>query len=358
MKRRETVRNDPSLRTASDGLPKQASRREVLSVRRHSLGGSRRTFLSGAGAALVLAAPFASAGADARTLTAGFVPSTLFAPLFVAQDRGYLSAAGAKSELTPIVAGQDALALLATGRLDFIAAGLSAAFFNGVARGLDVRLVASTGYQPRHGHPSGLMVRRDLYDAGARAVRDLRGKKIAFNGGAGATSAYYIARILRSAGLHLSDVETLNINVPDQGLAFERKAIDAAFTSAPFTQAFAEQNIARFVAGPPPGISGTGIFFGPSLLGDPKTASALLDGIRRGAADLAGKGYFEARTLAALANYTQQPVGVLRRSDRYDFVKDLRVDQATLLDMQREFLTQGILTYKAPLEDRRLVARF
>jgi NitT/TauT family transport system substrate-binding protein len=326
-------------------------------VRRHSLGGSRRTFLSGAGAALVLAAPFA-ARATERTLDAGFVPSTLFAPLFIAQERGYLSAAGAKSELAPIVAGQDALALLATGRLDFIAAGLSAAFFNGVARGLDVRLVASTGYQPRHGHPSGLMVRRDLYDAGVRAPRDLRGKKVAFNGGAGATSAYYLARILRSAGLHLSDVETLNINVPDQGLAFERKAIDAAFTSAPFTQAFEEQNVARLIAGPPPGISGTGIFFGPSLLGDPKTASALLDGIRRGAADIAGKGYFEARNLAALANYTQQPVGVLRRSDRYDFVKDLRVDQATLLDMQREFLTQGILTYKTPLEDRRLVARF
>jgi hypothetical protein len=172
-------------------------------VRRHSLGGSRRTFLSGAGAALVLAAPFVGRAAE-RTLDAGFVPSTLFAPLFVAQDRGYLSAAGAKSDLTPIVAGQDALALLATGRLDFIAAGLSAAFFNGVARGLDVRLVASTGYQPRHGHPSGLMVRRDLYDAGTRAPHDLRGKKIAFNGGAGATSAYYVARILRSAGLHLA----------------------------------------------------------------------------------------------------------------------------------------------------------
>jgi len=318
----------------------------------------RRGFVLGVGAALAARSPFAAALAAGRTLGAGFVPSTLFAPLFVAQDRGYLSAAGAATTLTPIVAGQDALALLATGRLDFIAAGLSAAFFNGVERGLEVRLVASTGYQPRTGHPSALMVRRDLYDGGLRAVRDLRGKKIAFNGGAGATSAYYVARILRTAGLHLRDVETLNINVPDQGVAFERKAIDAAFTSAPSTQAFAEQKLASILAGPPPGIAGTGIFFGPSLLGDPKTAGVLLDAIRHGAADIAGKGYFDARNLATFAQYTQQPVDVLRRSGRYDFAKDLRVDQATLLDMQREFLDQGILTYKTPLDERRLVARF
>ena len=297
-----------------------------------------------------------SAAADA--LRAGFVPSTLFAPLFVAQARGYLSAAGAASDLTPIVAGQDSLALLATGRLDFIAAGLSAAFFNGVARGLDVRLVASTGYQPRRGHPSALMVRRDLYEAGTRDVSGLRGKKIAFNGGAGATSAYYVARILRGAGLHLSDVETVNMPVPDQGVAFERKAIDAAFTSAPSTQALVEQRLARILASPPVGISGTGIFFGPALLDAPKTASAVLDAIRRGAADVAGNGYFDARNLAACATYTQQPVDVLRRSDRYDFAKDLRIDQATLLDMQREFLDQHILTYSVPLEARRLVARF
>jgi NitT/TauT family transport system substrate-binding protein len=298
------------------------------------------------------------AASTQRTLQAGFVPSTLFAPLFIAQDRGYLKADDVQSELTPIVAGQDALALLATGRLDFIAAGLSAAFFNGVARGLDVRLVASTGYQPRHGHPSALMVRRDLYAAGTRNVAALRGKTIAFNGGAGATSAYYVARILRTAGLHLRDVETLNINVPDQGVAFERKAIDAAFTSAPSTQAYVEQKLARILAGPPPGISGTGIFFGPALLGDPKRAGAVLDAIRRGAADIAGKGYLAARNLDALATFTQQPVDVLRRSDRYDFAPDLRVDQATLLDMQREFLDQQILTYTTPLDEHRLVARF
>jgi hypothetical protein len=49
---------------------------------------------------------------------------------------------------------------------------------------------------------------------------------------------------------------------------------------------------------------------------------------------------------------------VLRHSDRYDFAKDLRIDQSTLLDMQRVFLEQHVLAYARPLEASRLVARF
>lgn len=316
---------------------------------------SRRDFLAGAA---TLGAAFAlprRADADG-TLTGGYVPSTLFAPVFAAVDRGYFESAGLSVTLTPVVAGQDALALLATGRLDFIAAGLSAAFYNGIARGLDVRFVGSTGYQPRHGHPSALMLRSDLSDV--RGVGDLRGKRIAWNGGAGATSAYYVARILRVAGLQLADIETADISVPDQGIAFERKAIDAAFTATPATEAFIEQKLARFLAAPPAGISATGIFFGPSLLGSPERARLALEACRRGAADVAGDAYYSHRNLATFAKYTHQPVEVLQRGARYDYEPDLRIDQVTLEDMQREFLVQHILTYPAPLEASRLVARF
>jgi NitT/TauT family transport system substrate-binding protein len=285
------------------------------------------------------------------------VPSTLFAPVFAAQDRGYFDGAGVSVNLTPVVAGQDALALLATGRLDFIAAGLSAAFFNGIARNLDVRIVASTGYQPRAGgHPSALVVRADLSDV--RDVAGLRGKKVAWNGGAGAASAYYVARIFAKSGLTLRDVEVVNISVPDQGVAFDRKAIDAAFTSTPTTEAFEEQKLVRFLAAPPAGIAATGIFFGPTLLGSPDVARAVLDACRHGARDVAGDAYYSAQNLATFAKYTQVPVETLKRGARYDFAPDLRIDQPTLEDMQRVFLGLGILTYSAPLDPIRMVARF
>ena len=59
-----------------------------------------------------------------------------------------------------------------------------------------------------------------------------------------------------------------------------------------------------------------------------------------------------------MAKYTNQPVDLIRTTDRYDFKPDLRIDYATLLDMQREFVSQGILAYKTPLNEVRLIAKF
>src|SRR4030081_1954337 len=97
-------------------------------------------------------------------------------------------------------------------------------------------------------------------------VPELRGKKIGWSGNKGAASAYYVARILRPYGLKLSDIESVNVANPDQEVALERKAIDAVFTSSPFTELFEQKKLGRIVGSAPPGISGSGVFFGPSLL--------------------------------------------------------------------------------------------
>ena len=49
---------------------------------------------------------------------------------------------------------------------------------------------------------------------------------------------------------------------------------------------------------------------------------------------------------------------MIKAAPRYDFKPDLRIDQGTLEDMQREFLADKILTYPQPLNEVRLVARF
>ena len=317
---------------------------------------SRKSFLAG-GAAVLAATTRTQAAAPAK-LAIGYVPSTLFAPVFVAAERGYFKDAGFDADLTPIVAGQDAMALTATGRLDLVAAALSAAFYNAVARDLDVRFVASTAYQPKHGHPSALMIREDLWQAGNRTLQSLRGKKLGWIGGAGAVSAYYVARILRPAGLSLNDIESVNIANPDQAVALQRKAIDAVFTSSPFTEAFAREGLARTIGFPPAGISGSGIFFGPNLTGNQNQAAAAMNACRKAAAQIAGPGYYAADALAAYAKYTRQPIDVIKGAPRYDIYPDLRIDQPTVEDVQREFMNEGILAYKTPLNEVRLVARY
>jgi ABC-type nitrate/sulfonate/bicarbonate transport system substrate-binding protein len=278
--------------------------------------------------------------------------------VFVAQERGYLANAGFAATLTPIVAGQDAMALVAQGQMDVATAGLSAAFFNAVNRGLEVKFVASTAYQPAKGHPTALMMRQDLYDGGARDAGALKGKTVGWLGNAGATAGYYVALILRTFGLTMKDITAVNVAAPDQQVALERKAIDAVFCSAPLTALFAEQKLAQIIGSAPVGISGTGIFYGPSLLEAAPQAKALLDAFRKAAAEVSGRGYYATENLAAMAKYTNQPVELIRTTDRYDFKPDLRVDETTLTDMQNEFINQGILAYKAALPDAKLVAKF
>jgi NitT/TauT family transport system substrate-binding protein len=319
---------------------------------------SRSRFLAGSLGTVAALGARPSLGAGLGKLQIGYVPSTLFAPVFVAAERGYFKESGFDPNLTPVVAGQDAMALAATGQLDLVAAALSAAFYNAVNRGLDVRFVASTAYQPKKGHPSALMIREDLYDAGARTLASLRGKKIGWIGGAGAVSAYYVARILRPAGLTLKDVDSVNIANPDQAVALQRKAIDAVFTSSPFTEAFAQQKLAQTIGFPPAGISGSGIFFGPNLIKNPDAARAAIGACRKAAAEISGNGYYAADALAAYAKYTRQPLEVIQKAPRYDVYPDLRIDQATVEDVQREFMSEGILAYKALINEVQLVARY
>lgn len=320
---------------------------------------SRPRFLAAlAAGAATSAFPTAIRAQSRKPLAIGYVPSTLFAPIYVATAKGYLREAGFEPNLSPIVAGSDAMALTAQGQIDLVGAALSAAFFNAVQRGLEVKYVASTGYQPRNGYPSALMVREDLYAGGLRALGGLRGKNVGWNGGAGAASAYYVARVLRPAGLKIGDVQAVNIAAPDQQVALERKAVDALFTAAPFTELFAQKKLARIIGTLPAGIAGSGVFFGPSLLRDAGAARAAIGALRKASAEIAGAGYFAPENLAAYVTYTKQPLDVIKSSPRYDFRPDMRIDLATLADMQREFLADGTLTYGAPLPDAQLTARF
>jgi NitT/TauT family transport system substrate-binding protein len=319
---------------------------------------SRARFLGAVAAGAAAGAFPARVRAQGRKpLSIGYVPSTLFAPVFVATEKGYLRDAGFDPTLNPIVAGADSMSLVAQGQIDVAAAALSAAFYNAVNRGLEVKYVASTGYQPRQGRPSALLIRQDLYDGGLR-LGGLRGRKFGWIGNGGAASAYYVARILRTVGLRLTDIEALNIPNPEQQTALEHKAIDALFTSAPFSEEFDRLRLAKIVASPPAGIAASGIFFGPRLLGDAEGARAVMGALRKATAEIAGRGFYAPANVNAMVKYTKQTADAIKAAPRYEFKPDLRIDEGTLEDMQREFIADGILTYKPPLNEVRLVARF
>jgi NitT/TauT family transport system substrate-binding protein len=286
------------------------------------------------------------------------VPSTLFAPLYVAVEKGYLQEVGLKAQLEQVTAGQDGMALAAQGQLDAVVGGFAAATFNAIDRGLDLRVVGSMGAQPQIGFPSALMVRQDLLDSRqVQTVADLKGKKFGVAGGMGSTGSYWVASKLREGGLGLRDVEVVNMPFPDMVAGFKTAAIDAAFPAAPFTTAIlADRSADQFGGQIRPGAAAVGMVYGPLFRREQDAAArSFFTALVRGARDLQGDGYFADDNLQVFAKYTNLPVESLRLIDAYGFDPDMKPDVETLMDIQSVFFDAGILTYSPPLTAGKVV---
>ena len=283
-------------------------------------------------------------------------PSLLFAPLYVAIEKGYLAEQSIEVTLETVTAGQDAMALAANGQLDAVVAGFSVALFNAVDRGLDIRVVGSMGAQPKQGRPTALMVRKDLLAGGqVKEMRDLKGKKVAIAGGNGSTGAYLLATKLREGGLALNDVEIVNLAFPDQVQAFKQGAIDAAIPPAPFTEQIRQDGSADYFGGPfTPGASSVGIVYGPTLLKERNEAGKrLMAALIRGSRAIQGEAIKSDEHLAIFSKYTRIPAETLKTMDPYDFAPDLAPNLQSLMDMQQVFIAEGQLKFPAPLPAER-----
>ena len=309
----------------------------------------RRDFVASAlGATVTLAA-----APKPQRLTVAYIQSLQVAPIMVAAERGFFSDAGFDAEMVPVGATQDAVALLARGRLDVATGGLSAAFFNAVHRGFDVRFAGGMAYIPATGHPSALMVRSDLYEQGLRTTKQLAGKRIGLQGGLGTSGSYFIGVLIRP--LTFADVDLVPLSGGDQGVALSRKSIAAVFSQNPFTQMFERKGLAKIVALPPRGAGFGGAFFGTRLLHEPALARRAFGVLDRAVREVAGNGYYDPRNLAACAKYVGETAQALAREDRYAFKPGMPVDRATLESMQRLFIGERTLAYREPVPDTDLV---
>jgi NitT/TauT family transport system substrate-binding protein len=292
--------------------------------------------------------------ADAsRRLLVAYVPVLAAATTMIAADRGYFADAGLDVELITIATAQDAIALLARRRLDAAVGGISAAFFNAVRRGFNVRLAGCVCYMPKKGHPTALMIRTDKYQGGILIPQQLRGEKIGVIGGLGTASSYYVGEMIQP--LTFADVDLVPLNSADQGIALSRKSIAAALVWNPFTQAFERKNIAKVAAVTKPGTATSGLFYGERLLEDRPLANALFDAYNRATIEISGDKYYDPKNIAIYSKHIGSPESVFLKDDRYAYVAGLPVDTTTLERMQRLFIAEKTLAYREPVADSALV---
>ena len=194
------------------------------------------------GAALLAAS---TAGAEETVVHIGMARSVSNGAELIAIEKGYFKDVGIKVEIEDIDTSANTIALLAQNRLQIVAGGISAGYFNALEKGLPVTIIADRVSTPI-GH--NLMLRPDLKDQ-IKSLKDMKGRIVASNG-AGSVSTYEVGKMLETAGLKISDVDVKVFPFTQMALAFTNKAIDAAIVIPPFVSQFLDQGHAVAFAAP------------------------------------------------------------------------------------------------------------
>jgi NitT/TauT family transport system substrate-binding protein len=237
----------------------------------------RRVFAL-ASAGLVVLLLSSAEGAD--KVKVGVLKLTSSAPIFVGVEKGFFKEFGIEPELVYFQAAAPIATALAAGQVEVGATGLTAALFNIVLGGEKLWIVADKGRE-WPGYPlTGIVVQKDLHDAGLRSVKDLRGKRIGVTQ-LGSTFHYHIGNILEKEGLKLDDVKIVELQaMPSVMEALRDKQVDAILLAQPFPGGAEAQGFGKVLAwaGDLHPWQVAAIFYSRAFAGDRARAVAFMKG--------------------------------------------------------------------------------
>lgn len=253
--------------------------------------GNLKTPTRRAALAMLAAAPVAGVHAQPALtpVRVGITSSASDVSLFIAHKRGYFRDEGLDVSFITFDSAARMIAPYVSGDLDVGTGATSAAFYNAVGRGIDVRIVADKNSTPPGRGTQPLVVRKDHVDSGRyKTLSDLRGFKIAVS--APGTSAMTThARALEKGGLKIADVDLVNLAFPQMVLALANKAVDAAFCVEPSASEAVRQGYAVRIMGDdevyPYHQLSVMQFAGQFAKGKPEAGKKFLKGLLRGVRD-------------------------------------------------------------------------
>jgi NitT/TauT family transport system substrate-binding protein len=171
--------------------------------------------------------------ADPIVVTVGAAATTSDAPIYIADRKGFFRDEGLTAKVTQFRSAADMVAPLGTGQLDAGAGSASAGLYNAVSGGVQIRIVADKASSAAGYGATKILVRKDLADSGRyKTPRNFNGMRFAMNA-PGVSNTATLSALLKSVGLHYSDVETVNLPFPDHVVALKNKAVEASASVEP-----------------------------------------------------------------------------------------------------------------------------
>lgn len=291
------------------------------------------------------------AAAEQTSVTMGYVPALIFAPVFVAKEKGYFAEFGLDVTLEPLPGGSDMVLLTASGQFDAAIGGTGPAFFNAIEGGLPITVIAP-GHQEGSPVATPLMISKEKCESGEiTSVADLKGKRVSVNA-RGATE-YWLAQALATGGLTFDDIQLETLAFPDAVAALQSGAIDAAMVGEPLATRAEQEGIAVRLASdfPVQDILPTVVFANSRWLeSNPELAAGLVAGYLKAARDLTGGGFYDPNTLAIIEQYTSVPAELVAASVKPVYSVNGEIDLASIATLQRFFRDLDLLEYDEDLD--------
>lgn len=296
-------------------------------------------------------APAEEAAGDLPLVRVGHVPVTIYAPLFIAAEKGYFEEEGMRVELLPVEGGTDNVVQVAAGNFDVAGGGIGAGMLNAIARDIEFEIVAPL-HTERPPLTSPLVVSKARYDSGELTkVADLAGKKVSTNS-KGAATEYWLWRALQQGGLDFPDVEVLGVGFREVAAALESGSLDAGILGEPLATLAEDQGlIARLSDDFIDNFTSTVIYFNKEwATANPELAQGFVMAFIRGARDLNGDAWYDDANLAIIEKYTGVPADVIKRANRSYHDPNGAVPLDDLMELQRFFRDEGQLSFDEEID--------
>jgi NitT/TauT family transport system substrate-binding protein len=291
----------------------------------------------------------------ATEVTFGYIPVSIFAPVFVAYEKGYFAAHGLDVTLEVLPGGSDMVLLTATGDMDMAIAGVGPAYWNATSQDLGLEIVAP-GHMEGGPVASPLMISMAACEDGTiSTVADLEGKRVAVNA-PGATELW-LDIALGTARLSIGDVDLQYMSFPDAVVALDSGALDASIIGEPLaTQA--EQNglaVRLLPDFPVQGIQPTVLFGSKEWMAtNPDAAAGIVAGYLQASRDLT-ENFNDPLNLAIIEQYTGVPAQLIAESVKPVYSTDGAVNFESLGQLQTFFGERGLLDYDEDLDPTTMV---
>jgi NitT/TauT family transport system substrate-binding protein len=288
---------------------------------------------------------------ELQTVRVGIVPVTIYAPFYIAVEKGYFAQEGIDAELMPVEGGTENVVQVAAGNFEVAGGGIGAGMLNAAQRGVEFEIVLPM-HTERPPLTSPFVVSRARFESGELTqMSDLAGMRVSTNAPGSATE-YWLWSALQQGGLDFEDVEVLGVGFREVAPALESGSLDGGILGEPLVTLAEQQGlVVRLSEDFLDRFTPTVVYYNREwATANPELAQGFVRAYLRGARDLNGDSWYDEENLAIIEQYTNVPVDVIRGANRSFHDPNGEVPLQDLLTLQDFFMRQGELSYNEPLD--------